>query len=116
MESLPNSRINVNKLADTYIFFHRFIKETLKETPPFLCNEFSGVHAMNPTWCRCNLQSLHGHYKDTHILIFLLKTLKDCDNLMSLGTIFHIFVPRNEMNSVPCLTEFTLRPCNGSFR
>ena len=35
---------------------------------------------------------------------------------MSLGTRSHIFGPRNEINSVPCLAEFTLRLCNASFR
>ena len=35
---------------------------------------------------------------------------------MSLGTRSHIFDSRNEMDSVPCLTEFTLRLCNVSFR
>ena len=54
--------------------------------------------------------------KGTHFLIFLLKMLKDCDNLISLGTRSHIFGPRNETDSVPCLTEFTLRLCNVSFR
>ena len=46
---------------------------------------------------------------------FFLKILKDCDNVISLGTRSHIFGPRNEMDSVPCLTEFTLRLCNVSF-
>ena len=32
--------------------------------------------------------------------------LKDCDNLISLGTRSHIFGPRNEMDSVSCLSEF----------
>ena len=49
-------------------------------------------------------------------LIFLLKILKDCDNLISLGTRSQMFGPRNEMDSVPCLTEFTLCFCNVSFR
>ena len=54
----------------------------------------------------------------THFLIFLLKMLKDCDNdnLISLGTRSHIFGPRKETDSVPCLTEFTLSLCNVSFR
>ena len=47
---------------------------------------------------------------------FYLKILKDCDNLISLGTRSHIFGPRNEMDCVPCLTEFTLRLRNVSFR
>ena len=47
---------------------------------------------------------------------FLKKILKDCDNLISLGTRSHIFGPRNEMDSVPYLTEFTLRLCNVLFR
>ena len=34
-------------------------------------------------------------------LIFLLKILKDCDNLILLGTRSHIFGPRNKMNYVP---------------
>ena len=33
-------------------------------------------------------------------LIFLLKILKDCDNVMLLGTRSHIFGSRNEMDSV----------------
>ena len=88
----------------THIFFHTFIKETLKGTPPFLCYEFSGVYC--PTCCRYILQSRHGHCKDTHFLIFLLKILKDCDNLILLGTRSHIFGPRNKMDSVACLTEW----------
>ena len=44
--------------------------------------------------------------------IFLLKILKDCDNLISLGTRSHIFGPRNEMDSLP---EFTVCLCNVSF-
>ena len=92
-------------------------KKTLKGTPPFLCSEFSGVHCTNPTCCRYILQSRHKHCKSTHFFKFLLlKILKDCDNLMSLGTRSHIFGPRNEMDSVPCLTEFILRLCNMSFR
>ena len=35
---------------------------------------------------------------------------------MSLGTRSHIYGPRNEIDPVPCLTEFTLRVCNVSFR
>ena len=106
----------MNKLADTNTFVHTLIKQMLKGTPPFLCSEFSGVHCINPTCCRYILQSRHGHCKGTHFLIFLLKMLKDCDNLISLGTRSHIFGPRNETDSVPCLTEFTLRLCNVSFR
>ena len=49
-------------------------------------------------------------------LIFLLKMHKDCDNLISLGTRSHIFGSRNETDSVPCLTEFTLSLFNVSFR
>ena len=92
------------------------IKETLKRTPPFLCCEFSCVHCINPTFCMYILQSRHGHCKGSYFFIFLLKILKDCDNLISLGTRSHIFGPRNEMDSVPCLTEFTLRLCNVSFQ
>ena len=33
-----------------------------------------------------------------------------------MGTRSHIFGPRNEMDCVPRLTEFTLRLCNVSFR
>ena len=40
---------------------------------------------------------------------FFLNILKDCDNVISLVT-------RNEMDSVPCMTRFTLRLCNVSFR
>ena len=109
------SQINVNKLADTHTFVHTFIKAPLQGTPPFLCSEFSGVHCINPTCCRYILQSRHGHCKGTHFLIFLLKMLKDCDNLISLGTRSHISGPRNEMDYVPYLTESTLRLCNVSF-
>ena len=76
--------------------------------PPFLCSDVSSVHSINPTCCRYILQSLHEHCKSTNILNFLLKILKDCDNLMSLGTRSHIFGPRNGMDSVPYLMEFTL--------
>ena len=110
------SQINVNKLLDTHTFAHTLAKETLKETLPFLCSEFSGAHFINPTCCRYILQNRHGHCKGTHFLIFLLKTLKDSDNLISLDTRSRIFGLRNEMESVPCLTEFTLRLCNVSFR
>ena len=106
----------MNKLADRHSSVHTLLKETLKGTPPFLRSEFSGVHCINPTCCRYILQSRHGHCKGTHFLIFLLKMLKDCDNLISLGTRSHIFGPRNETDSVPRLTEFTLRLCNVSFR
>ena len=106
----------MNKLADIHTFVHTLIKETLKRTPPFLCSEFSGVHFISPTCCKYISQSRHEHCKGIHFFIFVLKILTDCDNLISLGTRFHIFGPRNEMNSVPCLTEFTLRLCNVSFR
>ena len=33
-----------------------------------------------------------------------------------MSTRSHIFGPRNEMDYVPCLTEFTLRLCNVSFQ
>ena len=92
------------------------IKETLKRTPPFLCCEFSCVHCINPTFCMYILQSRHGHCKGSYFFIFLLKILKDCDNLISLGTKSHIFGPRNEMDSVPYLTEFSLHLCNVSLR
>ena len=88
------------------------MKETLKGMPPFLCSEFSGVRGINPTCCRYILQSRHRHCKGTHFLIFLLKILKDCDNLISLGTRSHIFGLRNEMDSEPCLTEFNLHLSN----
>ena len=110
------SRISVNKLAGTHTFVHILIKETLKGTPPFLCSEFSGVHSINPTCCRYILQSLHWHCEGTPFLIFLLKILKDYDNLMALGTRSHIFGPRNKMDSMPCLTEFTLHLFDMSFR
>ena len=90
-------------------FVHILVKETLKGTPPFLCSGFSAVHCINPTSCRYILQSRQGHCEGTHFLIFLLKILKDCDNLISMGTRSHISGPRNEMGSVPCLTECTLR-------
>ena len=99
--------INASKFVATYIFVHTLIKETLKGTASFLCSEFSGVNPTNPTPCRYILQSLHGHCKGTHFLLFLLKILKDFYNLMSQGTISHIFGPRNKIDFVPCLTEFT---------
>ena len=80
----------------THTFVHTFIKAPLQRIHPFLCSEFSGVHCINPTCCRYILQSRHGHCKGTHFLIFLLKMLKDCDNLILLGTRSHIFDPRNE--------------------
>ena len=105
----------MSKLADTHIV-HTLIRETLKGTPPFQCREFSGVHCINLTRCRNILQSRHGYCKSTHFLIFLLKILKECDNLISLGARSHVFGLRNEMDFVPCLTEFTLGFCNVSFR
>ena len=106
------SRISVNKLADTRTFVHTLIKRALL----FLCSEFSGVHCINPTCYRHILQTRHRHCKGTHFLIFLLKILKDCDNLISLGKISYTFGPRNEMDSVSCVTGFTLRVCSVSFR
>ena len=106
----------MNKLAAAHTFVHILIKETLKGTLLLLCSEFSGVHCINPTCCRYFLQSQHRHCKGTHFLIFLLKILKDCDNLILLGTRSHIFGPRNEINSVPCLIKFTLCLCNESFQ
>ena len=100
----------------THTFVHTFIKAPLLGTPPFLYSEFSGVHCINPTCYRYILQSRHGHCKGTLFLIFLLKILKDCDNLISLGTRYHIFGPRNETDSVPCLMKFTFRLCNVSFQ
>ena len=102
-------------MAETHTYAHALIKETLKETPPFLCSEFSGVHCTNPTCCRYILQSRHWHCKGTHFLILLLKILRDRDNLLSLGARSYIFGPRNEMDSVPYLTKFTIRLGNGSF-
>ena len=100
----------------THICSHIGTPQTLKGTPPFLHREFSGVHCINPTCCRYILQSRHGHCEGTHFLIFILKILKDCDNLISLGTRSHIFGPRNEMDSVSCQIEFTLCLCNVPFR
>ena len=97
-----------------HTFDYTLIKETLKGTPLFKCSDFSGVHCINHT-CRYILQSLHERCNITHFLIFLLNILKDCDNLMSLGTRSHILGPRNEMDSVPCLAEFTRCLCNVSF-
>ena len=108
--------MTVNKLADTHTFTHTLLKETLKRTPLFLCSEFFGGHCISLTCCRYILLSRHGHCKGTHFLIFLIKILKDCDNLISLGTRSNIFDPKNKMDSVPCLTEFTLRLCNVSFQ
>ena len=62
------------------------------------------------------LESRQGHCKSTHFLTFLLKILKDCDNSKPLITRSHTFGPRNEMDSVPGPTEFTLHFCNVSFR
>ena len=106
----------MKKLADTHTFVPTLIKETLRGKPLFRWSEFSGVHCINPTCFRYILQSLHGHCEGTRFLIFLSKILKDCDNLTSLDARSHIFGPRNEMDSVPCRTEFTLRLCNMSFR
>ena len=106
----------MNKPADTYTFVHTLTKKKLKGTSPFLCSEFSGVHCINPTYCRYILQSQHEHCKGTHLLIFLLKVLKVCDNLISLGTGSYIIGQKDEMNSVPCLKEFTIRLCNVSFQ
>ena len=103
---------NVNRLADKHTFARTLIKETLKVTPPFMCSEFSVVHCINPTYCRNILKSWYGHCKGTQFLIFLLKILKDCDNFISLGTRSHILAPRNKMDSVPCLTEFTFVMCH----
>ena len=103
------------KLADIHTLVLTLAKETLKGTLPFLCSEFSGVHCISPTYYRYILQSRNGVYKGTHFLIFLLKIFKDCDNLISMGRRSHIFCPRNEMDSVPCLTEFPLHLCNVSF-
>ena len=118
MKSYPERilPINVHKLANTHTFVHTLTKEILKGTPPFLCGELSGVQSINPACCRYILQSLYVHCKSTHFLIFLLKILKNCDNLMLLGTRSHTFGPRNEIDTASCLTEFTLRLCNASFR
>ena len=69
---------------------NQLTKETLKGTPILLCSKFSGVQFVNPTCCRYILQSLHKHCKGSHFLVFLLKILKDSNNLMSLGTRSHI--------------------------
>ena len=88
-------------MADTPTSVPILIKETVKGIPPFLYSEFPGVHCINPTRCRCILQSQHDHCKGTDFLIFLLKILKDCYNLMSLGTRLHIFGPRNGFCAMP---------------
>ena len=113
MQSFPNQFLKsmwTSKQTHTHRFVHTFIKAPFQGTPPFLWSEFFGVHCINPACCKCInvhiLQSRHGHCKDTDFLIFLLKMLKDCDNLISLGARSHIFGPRNERDSVPCLTEF----------
>ena len=102
-------------MANTHTFVHALIKETLRGRPPFWCSEFSGLHCINPTCCRYISQSRHIQCKGTYFFIFILKILKDCDNIISLGTRYHIFGPRNEMDSVPCLMEFTLHLRNVSF-
>ena len=56
----------------------------------------------------------HEHCKDSHILIILLRIHKDSFNLMSLDTRSHIFGPRNKIDSLSCLTKFTLHICNVS--
>ena len=118
MESFPEEFLEsmwTNWKIHTCVY--TLIKETLKETPLCLYSEFSGVvHYINPTFYRYILQSRHGHCKGTHLLVFLFKRLENCDNSISLGTGSHIFGPRNEMNFVPCLTEYSLRLCNVSFR
>ena len=53
------------------------------------------------TCCRYILQSRHGHCKGTHFLYFLLKILKYCENLISLGTRSHMFLVQ-EMKQILC--------------
>ena len=84
----------------THMFHTSIKKKTLKGTPTFLCNEFSGVQFISSTCCRYILQSRHANCKGTHILIFYLKILRDCDNLISLGTRSHIFGLRNGFSAM----------------
>ena len=48
-----------------------------------------------------DLHSLHGQFSGSHFLISFLKACNNVSSLNSLGTIFHIFGPRNEILSVP---------------
>ena len=48
-----------------------------------------------------DLHSLHGQFSGSHFLISFLKACNDVSFLNSLGTIFHIFRPRNEILSIP---------------
>ena len=91
----------MNKPADTYTFVHTLTKKKLKGTSPFHSSEFSGAHCINPTYCRYILQSQHEHCKGYRI---------------PLGTGSYIIGQKDEMNSVPCLKEFTIRLCNVSFQ
>ena len=48
-----------------------------------------------------DLHSLHGQFSGSHFLISFLKACNNVSSLNSLGTIFHIFGPRNEILSDP---------------
>ena len=90
----------------THLFTSHIHQRNTQGNTSIPVSEFSGAQCIIlATYCRYILQSRHGHCKGTHFLIFLLKILKDCDNLISLGTGAHFYSPRNEMDFAPCLTE-----------
>ena len=59
-----------------------------------------------------NLHSLHEQFSGRHFLISYWKTCNDVSFLNSLGTIFQILGPINEILSVPQKTLFTFGNSN----
>ena len=67
------------------------------------------VSQIDPTCDTYVLESLGGHSRGTQFLIFNLVAFSVSEFLISFGKISHIFGARKETDSVPYLTEFTLR-------
>ena len=67
------------------------------------------VSQINPTCDTYVLQSLQGHSRGTQFLIFNLNAFSVSEFLISFGKMSHIFGAKKETDSVPYLTEFTLR-------
>ena len=64
---------------------------------------------INPTCDKYVLQSLQGQSRGIQFLIFNLNAISVSEFLNSFGKISHIFGAKKETDSVPYLTEFTLR-------
>ena len=63
---------------------------------------------INPTWVSPQGHSLQGHSTGTHFFIFPLTIWRVSKSFISLGKISHIFGAKDDVDSMPYLTDLTL--------